>query len=70
MNDLRVLPLPKVDARYGKYGGKYPEIIRVAMSDGRVIPYRIDIPQPAPVLKDKLDAFSDLCIGYQKETGK
>ena len=69
MSEVRVLPLPKVDARYRRTGGKYPETIRVAMSDGKVITYRIDIPQPAPFLKEQLDAFSDLCIGYKKGDG-
>ena len=65
MNDIRVLPLPKVDARYGPMGGKYPETVRIAMSDGKTITYRIDIPQPAPILKGALDQF-DSVTGYEK----
>ena len=42
MNELQVLPLPRVDPRY-RDGGKYPERIRVAMSDGTTHWYRIEI---------------------------
>jgi hypothetical protein len=69
VSEARVLPLPKVDARYRRAGGKYPETIRVAMSDGKVITYRIDIQQPVPFLKKQLDEFSALCIGYKKGDG-
>ena len=66
MSELRVLPLPKVDAKYGSIGGKYPETVRIAMSDGKVITYRIDMEQPRPAfLKKDLDRFSDLCVGYE-----
>ena len=67
MKEVRVLPLPKVDARYGPMGGKYPETVRIAMSDGTVVTYRIDIQQPRPVfLKDGLDRFEQVC-GYTKK---
>ena len=66
MSELKVLPLPKVDAHYGPIGGKYPETVRIAMSDGKVITYRIDMEQPRPAfLKNDLDRFSDLCVGYE-----
>ena len=68
MSEMRVLPLPKVDAKYGPIGGKYPETIRIAMSDGNVITYRIEMEQPRPAfLKDSLDRFSDICVGYEKK---
>ena len=66
MSEIRVLQLPKVDAKYGPAGGKYPETVRIAMSDGKVITYRIDMEQPRPAfLKKDLDRFSDLCVGYE-----
>ena len=68
MSELRVLPLPKVDAKYGPIGGKYPETVRIAMSDCKVITYRIDMEQPRPAfLKKDLDRFSDICVGYPKK---
>ena len=67
MNEIQVLPLPKVDAKYGPIGGKYPETVRIAMSDGKVITYRIDISQPEPRLRKDLDEFTDLCVGYERK---
>ena len=56
MNEnVQVLPLPKVDARYGPMGGKYPERIRVPMSDGKVISYRIEVEQPHPQLMEAIE---------------
>ena len=60
----------KVHARYGPAGGKYPERIRVAMSDGTTQWYQIENKQPAPVLKDQLDNFSALCVGYERKEEK
>ena len=66
MSEIRVLPLPKVDARYGKVGGKYPERIRIAMADGTTQWYQIEVQQPAPVLKGQLDRFDEIC-GYKRK---
>lgn len=41
--------------------------LMVPMSDNTVIRYNPEIRQPAPVLKDKLDKFTDLCIGYERK---
>lgn len=54
MSDIRVLPLPKVDARYGDIGGKYPERVRIAMSDGTTQWYRIELEQPRPQVMETL----------------
>ena len=46
--NVQVLPLPKVKG-YWKYPcSRYPDTIKVPMSDGKVITYRIDIEQPHP----------------------
>ena len=42
MCELQVLPIVKVHARYGPAGGKYPERIRVAMTDGTTQWYQIE----------------------------
>lgn len=49
MSETRVLPLPKVTGLYEHDYSKYPERIRVPMSDGRVITYNIenDLPHPS-----------------------
>ena len=44
---VHVLPLPKVLPIW-EHGSTYPDKIRVSMSDGKVITYRIDIDQPHP----------------------
>jgi len=67
VSDLQVLPLVRVDAKYGRLGGRYPERIRVAMADGTTQWYQIEVNQPTPVLKDQLDEFTELCIGYEKK---
>ena len=66
MSEVRVLPLPKVNGVWNHDSSRYPDLIRVTMSDGKVVRYRIDIEQPAPVLKGKLDRFSEVC-GYAKK---
>lgn len=48
MNELQVLPIVKVDARYGPLGGKYPERVRIAMADGTTQWYVKEIQQPQP----------------------
>ena len=63
---VRILPLPKVTGIWQHDCSKYPDVIRVPMSDGTVVRYTIDIPQPSPVLRESLDSFSELCIGYEK----
>lgn len=67
MSELQVLPIAKVDARYGPVGGKYPERIRVAMSDGTTQWYVKEVKQPAPVFRERLDEYSRICIGYERK---
>ena len=65
MSEIRVLTLPKVDAKYGPIGGKYPETVRIAMSDGKVITYRIDIQQPNPSFLKAMDNLDRFMVGYK-----
>ena len=53
--NLQVLPIVKVDARYGPMGGKYPERIRVAMADGTTQWYQIEVKQPDPRVLKSID---------------
>ena len=72
MSDIRVLPLPKVDARYGDIGGKYPERVRIAMSDGTTQWYRIEVEQPRPQVMETLRlirAMKDNIYGGKGKTG-
>ena len=66
-NKIQVLPLPKVAPTWAYPFSKYPDAIRVAMSDGKVLRYVLDVPQPAPVLREQLDKFTKLCVGYPAE---
>ncbi len=44
----RIWPLVRVGVLWGSLGGRYPEIVRIAMCNGRVMDYRIMVPQPPP----------------------
>ena len=48
MSEIRVLPLPTVTGIWRHDFSKYPEEIRVPMSDGKVIRYHIDVEMPHP----------------------
>jgi hypothetical protein len=48
MSEIRVLPLPKVTGVWDHDVSKYPDRIRVPMSDGKVVTYHIDIEMPHP----------------------
>ena len=63
----RALPLPQVSAAWDRDDSSYPERIRVAMSDGQVVTYRIDTEQPHPCLVKSLDILQRLPYtnGYQ-----
>ena len=41
--------------------------LMIPMSNGDTVRYNPEIRQPAPFLKDKLDKFTDLCIGYERK---
>lgn len=69
-DNVQALPLPKVLPIWDpKHPSKYPPVIRVSMSDGNVINYQIDIPQPAPVLQKDLDRFTGTVFGYHAKRG-
>ena len=48
MSEIRILPLPKVTGVWEHEVSKYPDRIRVPMSDGKVITYHIDVEMPHP----------------------
>ena len=51
MSEIRVMPLPKVTGVWDHDFSKYPDRIRIPMSDGRVITYHIDVEMPHPCLE-------------------
>lgn len=42
----------------------------IPMSDGSTVRYNPEIVQPAPVLREQLDKFTDMCIGYERNEDK
>ena len=48
MSEIRVMPLPKVTGVWDHTVSRYPDRIRVPMSDGKIVTYVIDVKQPHP----------------------
>ena len=48
MSEIRVLPLPKVTGVWDHDVSRYPDRIRIPMSDGKVVTYLIDSQLPHP----------------------
>ena len=48
MSEIRVMPLPKVTGVWRHDCSRYPDEIRVPMSDGKVVTYTIDVKMPHP----------------------
>jgi hypothetical protein len=44
--------------------------LMVLMSDGSTVRYNPEIKQPAPVLREQLDKFTKMCIGYERKEDK
>lgn len=65
MSEVRVLPLPKVTGIWRHDSSKYPEIIKVPMSDGRIITYHIDVEMPHPQLMAALENIKRM-EGYSR----
>ena len=48
MSEIIVMPLPKVTGIWEHDASRYPDKIRIPMSDGKVITYHIDVDLPHP----------------------
>jgi hypothetical protein len=59
----RAMPLPKGHPVYEHFWSVYPDKMRISMDDGKVVDYVRVEPQPAPVLTDRLDRFTEICAG-------
>ena len=60
MSEIRVMPLPKVTGTWLHDSSKYPDTVRIPMSDGKVIRYRIDIEQPHPQLLEAIENIRNM----------
>ena len=58
-------PLPMVLPIWENDWSVFPDVVRVSMEDGHVLNYRLEVSQPKQVLKDKLDQFTQTCVGYR-----
>jgi len=63
---MQVLPLPKVRGIWKHRASRYPDVIRVPMSDGKVVKYVIDIEQPHPAFLESMRIIGRMAVGYQK----
>lgn len=57
---------------YDGQWSEYPETVKILMTDGHYMSYRLDVKQPKPQLVGMLDQFKAVCVGgYKyKEKGK
>ncbi len=47
---IRIMPLPVVHPRWEREDSKYPETVKISMSDGKVKTYRLMVEQPKPFI--------------------
>ena len=64
MSEIRVLPLPKVTGIWEHDCSRYPDTIRIPMSDGKVIRYRIDTEIPHPCFEAAMNNVRNMHGGY------
>lgn len=50
---------------WDRRGDELPYLM-VPMSDGSTVRYNPEIKQPSPVLREPLDRYTKLCIGYER----
>lgn len=60
MSEIRVLPLPKVTGVWDHDVSRYPDRIRVPMSDGKIVTYHIDIEMPHPCFEAAMKNINNL----------
>ena len=58
----KVRPLADVSPVWERDLSVYPDTVRIAMEDGQVVDYRIDIRQPHPSLVSALDQISGMPV--------
>lgn len=58
-----IKPLLDIHCEYERRDSSYPESVSIAMADGKVIKYTIDVKQPHPAFLKALDGIRK--IGYE-----
>ena len=66
MSEIRVLPLPKVTGVYEHEFSKYPDRIRVPMSDGTVVTYTISVEMPHPCFEAAMKSIKKFSANFSK----
>ena len=64
MSEIRVMPLPKVTGVWRHDCSRYPDEIRIPMSDGKIVRYHIDTEMPHPCFEAAMKNLSNM-----KKTG-
>ena len=62
-NPHQALPLAGVTGIWSDPDSIYPDVIRVAMSNGKVVDYRIDVQQPHPAFKRVMGLLEKIPYG-------
>ena len=70
MSEIRVLPLPKVTGFCDHDVSRYPDRIRIPMSDGQVVTYHIDVEMPHPCFEAAMDGLDRMVVGYRAKHAK
>ena len=60
MSEIRVMPLPKVTGVYDHDMSRYPDRIRIPMSDWKVVTYHIDVEMPHPIFEAAMKNLSNM----------
>ena len=60
MSEIRVLPLPKVNGVWKHDCSRYPDEIRIPMSDGRIVKYVMDVQMPRPCFEAAMKNISNM----------
>lgn len=67
MSEIRVLPLPKVKGYWEHDCSRYPDIVKIPMSDGTVAKYVLQTDQPHPQCLKAIESIGRMVVGYAKK---
>lgn len=68
MSKIRTLPTLIVTGYWDEGSvSEIPENIKIVMANKQKAQYRIVVEQPRPQLRETLDEFSRICVGYERK---
>ena len=62
----RADPLAKVTPVWEHDTSRYPDRVRIPMSDGKVVTYCIDVEMPHPCFTMAMKNLKNICVGYER----